>query len=92
MRATIAQKSNDGGDLFRLMMGVLKDDDIDIDGLVCESVSENAGLIAQVVPLLTFFFFLLSFVRRYLMKKCPQRIFFLARYTNLVGLVSFTFH
>ncbi|XP_010552280.1 PREDICTED: MAP3K epsilon protein kinase 1 isoform X2 [Tarenaya hassleriana] len=42
LRATIAQKqmegetgqSNDGGDLFRLMMGVLKDDVIDIDGLV----------------------------------------------------------
>ena len=43
LRATIAQKqmegetghSNDGGDLFRLMMGVLKDDVIDIYGLVC---------------------------------------------------------
>ncbi|CAH2054536.1 unnamed protein product [Thlaspi arvense] len=42
LRARIAQKqmegetgqSNDGGDLFRLMMGVLKDDVIDIDGLV----------------------------------------------------------
>ncbi|CAN8269387.1 unnamed protein product [Cochlearia groenlandica] len=42
LRATIAQKqmegetgqSNDGGDLLRLMMGVLKDDVIDIDGLV----------------------------------------------------------
>lgn len=43
LRATIAQKQmeNDmgqtnggGGDLFRLMIGVLKDD-IDIDGLVC---------------------------------------------------------
>ncbi|KAF3548605.1 hypothetical protein DY000_02004127 [Brassica cretica] len=44
LRATIAQKqmegetgqSNDGGDLLRLMMGVLKDDVIDIDGLVFE--------------------------------------------------------
>lgn len=43
LRATIAQKqmenemgqTNGGGDLFRLMMGVLKDDVIDIDGLVC---------------------------------------------------------
>lgn len=43
LRATIAQKQmesdigqkNGGGDLFRLMMGVLKDDVIDIDGLVC---------------------------------------------------------
>ncbi|KAG8644129.1 MAP3K epsilon protein kinase 1 isoform X2 [Manihot esculenta] len=42
LRATIAQKQmesdigqkNGGGDLFRLMMGVLKDDVIDIDGLV----------------------------------------------------------
>ncbi|XP_023642003.1 MAP3K epsilon protein kinase 2 isoform X2 [Capsella rubella] len=42
LRARIAQKqmegetghSQDGGDLFRLMMGVLKDDVIDIDGLV----------------------------------------------------------
>ncbi|KAJ4710419.1 Protein kinase [Melia azedarach] len=42
LRATIAQKqmenemgqTNGGGDLFRLMMGVLKDDVIDIDGLV----------------------------------------------------------
>ncbi|GAV80001.1 Pkinase domain-containing protein [Cephalotus follicularis] len=42
LRATIAQKqmenemrqSNGGGDLFRLMMGVLKDDVIDIGGLV----------------------------------------------------------
>lgn len=43
LRARIAQKqmegetghSQDGGDLFRIMMGVLKDDVIDIDGLVC---------------------------------------------------------
>jgi len=43
LRATIAQKqmesetgqTNGGGDLFRLMMGVLKDGVIDIDGLVC---------------------------------------------------------
>lgn len=43
LRATIAQKqmenemgqANGGGDLLRLVMGVLKDDDIDIDGLVC---------------------------------------------------------
>ncbi|KAF5749885.1 Mitogen-activated protein kinase kinase kinase 7 [Tripterygium wilfordii] len=42
LRATIAQKqmenelgkTNDGGNLLRLMMGVLKDDVIDIDGLV----------------------------------------------------------
>ncbi|CAN1255158.1 MAP3K epsilon protein kinase 1 [Linum perenne] len=42
LRATIAQKqmendvgkSSDGGDLFRVMMGVLKDDVIDFDGLV----------------------------------------------------------
>ncbi|WCJ40035.1 mitogen-activated protein kinase kinase kinase 7 [Euphorbia peplus] len=42
LRATIAQKqmesetgqTNGGGDLFRLMMGVLKDDVIDLDGLV----------------------------------------------------------
>ncbi|CAN8260071.1 unnamed protein product [Cochlearia groenlandica] len=42
LRARIAQKQmegetgnlNDGGDLFRLMMGVLKDDVIDMDGLV----------------------------------------------------------
>ncbi|KAK2635752.1 hypothetical protein Ddye_030544 [Dipteronia dyeriana] len=42
LRATIAQKqmendmgeTNGGGDLFRLMIGVLKDDVIDIDGLV----------------------------------------------------------
>ncbi|CAI0416254.1 unnamed protein product [Linum tenue] len=41
LRATIAQKqmeneagkSSDGGDLFRVMMGVLKDDVIDFDGL-----------------------------------------------------------
>ncbi|KAH0891060.1 hypothetical protein HID58_053489 [Brassica napus] len=44
LRARIAQKqmegetghSNDGGDLFRLMIGVLKDDVIDIDGLAVE--------------------------------------------------------
>lgn len=43
LRATIAQKqmeneavgTNGGGNLIRLMMGVLKDDVIDIDGLVC---------------------------------------------------------
>lgn len=43
LRATIAQKqmenemgqANSGGNLLRLMMGVLKDDAIDIDGLVC---------------------------------------------------------
>lgn len=43
LRATIAQKqlenemgqANGGGDLLRLMMGVLKDDVIDMDGLVC---------------------------------------------------------
>jgi hypothetical protein len=28
-------QTNGGGDLFRLMMGVLKDGVIDIDGLVC---------------------------------------------------------
>lgn len=41
LRATIAQKMENesgqanGGDLLRLMMGVLKDDVIDMDGLVC---------------------------------------------------------
>ena len=43
LRATIAQKqmenemgqASGGGDLLRLVMGALKDDDIDIDGLVC---------------------------------------------------------
>lgn len=44
LRATIAQKQMEnengpanggGGNLLRLMMGVLKDDVIDIDGLVC---------------------------------------------------------
>ena len=43
LRDTIAKKqmeeemgqSNGGGNLLRLMMGVLKDDVIDIDGLVC---------------------------------------------------------
>jgi hypothetical protein len=42
LRATIAQKQLEnemgqasGGDLLRLMMGVLKDDAIDMDGLVC---------------------------------------------------------
>lgn len=42
LRATIAQKQMEkelghvgGGDLLRLMMGVLKDDVIDMDGLVC---------------------------------------------------------
>ena len=43
LRDTIAKKqmeeemgrSNDGGNLLHLMMGVLKDDVIDIDGLVC---------------------------------------------------------
>ena len=46
LRATIAQKhiENDkgqtsGGDLLRLMMGVLKEDGIDIDGLVCSDSS-----------------------------------------------------
>lgn len=41
LRATIAQKQmenesgqNNGGDLLRIMMGVLKEDAIDIDGLV----------------------------------------------------------
>jgi hypothetical protein len=47
LRATIAQKqmenemgkTNGGGDLFSLMMGVLKDGVIDIDGLVCFNCS-----------------------------------------------------
>lgn len=46
LRATIAQKQLEtengqanagGGNLLRLMMGVLKDDVIDIDGLVCSN-------------------------------------------------------
>jgi hypothetical protein len=32
-------KTNGGGDLFSLMMGVLKDGVIDIDGLVCFNCS-----------------------------------------------------
>ncbi|KAG2318339.1 hypothetical protein Bca52824_011552 [Brassica carinata] len=56
LRARIAQKqmegetghSNDGGDLFRLMMGVLKDDVIDIDGLVC-SVSQSYRFLISLV-------------------------------------------
>ncbi|XP_018493187.1 MAP3K epsilon protein kinase 1 isoform X2 [Raphanus sativus] len=53
LRARIAQKqmegeaghSNDGGDLFRLMMGVLKDDVIDIDGLVFDEKASPDNLL-----------------------------------------------
>nr|VDC92952.1 unnamed protein product [Brassica oleracea] len=53
LRARIAQKqmegetghSNDGGDLFRLMIGVLKDDVIDIDGLVFDEKASPDNLL-----------------------------------------------
>lgn len=49
LRATIAQKqmTNGGGNLFRLMMGVLKDDGIDIDGLVCLALFILSGYCFQ---------------------------------------------
>ncbi|KAG6581545.1 MAP3K epsilon protein kinase 1-like [Cucurbita moschata] len=52
LRATIAQKqmenemgqASSGGDLLRLVMGVLKDDDIDIDGLVFDEKLSGENL------------------------------------------------
>lgn len=87
LRATIAQKqmenemgqTNGGGDLFRLMMGVLKDDVIDIDGLVrIIDVMLYVQFLSFLMCLITLFF-LMPFSIRVLMKNYLQRIYSLSR-------------
>jgi len=97
LRATIARKqwekeseigqANNGGNLLhRVMIGVLKDDVIDIDGLVSYSVLIfNICLLKSCVILLTLY--CLSLIRS-LMKNFLERTFFLCRYQGFFLLCS----
>ena len=92
LRATIARKqwekeseigqANNGGNLLhRVMIGVLKDDVIDIDGLVCSSVFIiNLFFLFKIPCLYPFNFLWPRFFIRYLMKNFLERTFFLCRY------------
>lgn len=69
LRATIFQKQtenemgqNNGGDIIRLMMDVLRKDMIDIDGLVCLDISARVSypFTVYIYSIFLFFFFFFS--------------------------------
>ena len=95
LRATIAQKqmenemgqASGGGDLIRLVMGVLKDDDIDIDGLV-RMLQYNTSISILLLLIASTTDSLVIYLIRFLMRSCPEKHFFLCRYFVLLTLGS----
>lgn len=92
LRATIAKKQMEhesvqaSGDLLRLMMGVLKEDVIDIDTLVI--LTTEIG-IHYLIEFLLVFYLMLNMLVRDLKINCLQKIFFIFRYIySLPGLIS----
>lgn len=98
LRATIAQKQmekelghGNGGDLLRLVMGVLKDDVIDMDGLVCTLIFLTQVEMFQYLCW-TSLASLSCLLVRVLMISCLQKIYFTFRYsTNIRLLLQYFF-